>query len=76
MKILTKEIKDDGSQVIVYLMDDVGNPLKADIVSIEEKPMVINELLAEHFTPDDWVNNKTNILDNVEEITYDEYINQ
>ena len=76
MKIISKEMKSDGSQSIVYLVDDNGNPLKADIVSVSEKKEVINSLLAEYFTPDDWVNNKEDLLEHVEEVSYEEYINQ
>lgn len=76
MKIVSKEIKRDGSQSIIYLVDDNGNPLKADIVSNNEKKGAINNLLAEYFMPDDWVNNKVNLLKNVEEVSYEEYINQ
>lgn len=76
MKIVSKEMKSDGSQSIVYLVDDNGNPLKADIVSNEEKEIVINDLLSEYFTPEDWVNNKSDLLNNVEEVSYEEYINQ
>jgi hypothetical protein len=76
MKIVSKEIKRDGSQSIIYLVDENGNPLKGEIVSHDEKSELINNLLSEHFTPEDWVNNKKSLLDNVEEITYEEYINQ
>ena len=76
MKIVSKEIKSDGSQSIVYLVDDNGNPLKADIVSDSEKKEIINTLLTEYFMPDDWVNNKSDLLNNVEEVSYEEYINQ
>jgi len=76
MKIVSKEIKRDGSQSIIYLIDENGNPLKGEIVSEGEKSELINNLLSEHFTPEDWVNNKNNLLNNVEEITYEEYINQ
>ena len=76
MKIVSKDIKEDGSQSIVYLVDENGNPLRASIVNPEEKSELINSLLAEHFTPDDWVNNKEDLLNNVVEMTYNEYINQ
>ena len=33
MKILVKQIKEDNSQSIVYLVDHNGNPLRADIVN-------------------------------------------
>lgn len=76
MKIITKVIKKDESESIVYLVDDNGNPLKASIVSKNEKEETINNLLAEYFTPSDWVNNKTNLLEHVEEVSYEEYIKQ
>jgi len=76
MKIVSKDIKEDGSQSIVYLVDENGNPLKGSIVNSDEKAELINNLLAEYFTPDDWVNNKKDLLNNVVEMTYNEYINQ
>jgi len=76
MKIITKEIKENGSQSIVYLIDENGSALKAEIVSQDDKSKLINDLLSEHFTPEDWVNNKESLLENVEELTYEEYINQ
>tara|TARA_Y100001938_G_C7975782_1_gene371683 strand:- start:317 stop:547 length:231 start_codon:yes stop_codon:yes gene_type:complete len=76
MKILSKEIKEDGSQSIVYLLDENDKPLKASIVDSNEKSKLINELLATYFTPEDWVNNKEDLLNNVVEMTYNEYINQ
>jgi len=76
MKIVSKEIKEDGSQSIVYLIDDNDNPLKASIVNSNEKSKLINDLLATHFIPEDWVNNKEDLLNNVVEMTYNEYINQ
>ena len=65
MKIVSKEIKPDGSQFIVYLMDETERPLKAKITNKEEKSELINNLL-----------NENNLDGNVVEITYDEYINQ
>jgi len=76
MKIVSKEIKEDGSKSIVYLIDDNDKPLKASIVNSNEKSKLINDLLATHFTPEDWVNNKEDLLNNVIEMTYKEYINQ
>jgi hypothetical protein len=76
MKIVSKEIKEDGSQSIVYLIDDNDKPLIASIVNSNEKSKLINDLLATHFTPEDWVNNKEDLLNNVVEMTYNEYINQ
>ena len=71
-----KDIKEDGSQSIVYLVDENGSALKAEIVSQEDKSQLINDLLSEYFTPEDWVNNKESLLQNVEELTYKEYLNQ
>ena len=76
MKIITKEIKEDGSESIVYLVDGNDTPLKAEIVNPERKRALINELLSEYFTPEDWVNNKEDLLNNVVEMTYEEYKNQ
>jgi hypothetical protein len=76
MKIISKEIKEDGSEFIIYLADNNGNPLKADIVTEEDKNDTINNLLAEYFTPEDWVNNKEDISTNVVEVNYKEYITQ
>jgi hypothetical protein len=76
MKIISKDIKEDGSQSIVYLVDENGSALKAEIVTQEDKSQLINDLLSEHFTPEDWVNNKESLLENVEELTYEEYLNQ
>tara|TARA_Y100000389_G_scaffold39193_1_gene33593 strand:- start:3840 stop:4070 length:231 start_codon:yes stop_codon:yes gene_type:complete len=76
MKIISKEIKEDGSEFIIYLADNKGNPLKADIVTEEDKNDTINNLLAEYFTPEDWVNNKEDISTNVVEVNYKEYITQ
>lgn len=76
MKIVVKEIKKDGSESIIYLMDDNGNPLSADIVGEDKKELTINRLILENFTSNNWVNNKINVNEVVEEITYDEYINQ
>ena len=48
MKIVSKEIKPDGSQFIVYLMDETERPLKAKITNKEEKTELINNLLNEN----------------------------
>ena len=76
MKIISKDIKEDGSQSIVYLVDSNEKPLKAEIVDADRKKILINELLSEYFTPEDWVNNKEDLLNNVVEMTYEEYKNQ
>tara|TARA_R110000803_G_scaffold74903_4_gene139075 strand:+ start:7361 stop:7594 length:234 start_codon:yes stop_codon:yes gene_type:complete len=76
MKIISKDIKEDGSQSIVYLVDSNEKALKAEIVDSNRKKILINELLSEYFTPEDWVNNKEDLLNNVVEMTYEEYKNQ
>ena len=76
MKIVSKEMKKDGSQSIVYLVDDNGNPLNAEIVNNEQKEELINDLLAFHFPPEDWVNNKEDLRRHIEEVSYEDYINQ
>ena len=76
MKILIKYIKEDHSESIVYLVDHNDNPIKADIVNKDEQKILVNELLSEYFTPEDWVNNKKDLTSNVSEITYDECLNQ
>ncbi len=76
MKIISKVIKEDGSQSIVYLVDSNEKALKAEIVDADRKKVLINELLSEYFTPEDWVNNKKDLLNNVVEMTYEEYKNQ
>lgn len=76
MKVVSKEIKNDGSELIVYLINDDGRPISAEIVDKKNKNEIINELLIKHFTPNDWVNNKEDLSVYVEEITYEDYINQ
>lgn len=76
MKVVSKEIKNDGSELIIYLIDDNGRPMLAEIVNKVNKNEIINELLIKHFTPNDWVNNKEDLSVYVEEITYEDYINQ
>jgi hypothetical protein len=76
MKIVSKEIKNDGSELIIYLVDDNGRPILAEIVDKTNKNEIINGLLAEYFTPKDWVNDKEDLSPYVEEITYEDYISQ
>jgi len=66
MKIITKEIKENGSEYIIYLVDQNSNPLLGKIVNKEEKKDLINKLSLEY-----------NINDNeVIEMSHNEYINQ
>lgn len=76
MKVVSKEIKNDGSELIVYLVNDDGRPISAEIVDKTNKNEIINGLLTKYFTPNDWVNNKEDLSSHVEEIKYEDYINQ
>jgi hypothetical protein len=76
MNIVCKEIKSDGSEFLIYLMDENGSPLKANIASKENKNWLINDLLVEYFIPNDWVNTDKDLTSKVKEITYEEYINE
>tara|TARA_B110000211_G_C13872376_1_gene461396 strand:- start:352 stop:591 length:240 start_codon:yes stop_codon:yes gene_type:complete len=76
MKIVSKEIKPDGSEFIVYLMDTShGRPIKGFIVKEVNKAKIINHLLCEYFVPDDWVTSTENLINNIEEIKYKHYGN-
>jgi hypothetical protein len=76
MNIVCKEIKSDGSEFLIYLMDENGSPLKANIASKENKNWLINDLLVEYFIPNDWVNTDKDLTSKVKEIPYEEYINE
>ena len=76
MKIVTKQIEENSSKYIIYLMDDNGKPLNAEIVTNEhDKRDGIYQLLEEHFAPEDY-DTKESLLSNVEEISYEQYISQ
>tara|TARA_R110000851_G_scaffold145440_14_gene284932 strand:+ start:139 stop:360 length:222 start_codon:yes stop_codon:yes gene_type:complete len=71
MKIVSKEIKSDASEYIVYLIDtSYGRPIKAFIVKAANKGKIINYLLCEYFIPDDWINSVEDLRNNIEEIKY------
>ena len=71
MKIVSKEIKSDGSEFIVYLIDTShGRPIEGFIVKEANKGKIINYLLCEYFIPDDWVNKMGDLRNNIEEIKY------
>lgn len=76
MNIVCKEIKSDGSEFLIYLMDDNNKPLKAQITTDECKEEVINNLLVKYFLPNDWVNDNKDLSSNVTEVTYNKYINE
>lgn len=64
-------------EFLVYLMDDGGRPLSAEITyGKASKNDLVNSLLVEHFLPVDWENNKESfdISNIVEEVSYDEYV--
>lgn len=62
---MSKQIKEDGSQFLVYVMDSGNSPLACDLATNENKGDVINTLMSRF--------GKISI---VEEMTYNEYINQ
>jgi hypothetical protein len=65
MKIMSKEINESGTNLIIYVMDDGGSPLKCEYANNENKNNVINELT-----------NQFSGIVNFEQMTYNEYINQ
>jgi hypothetical protein len=65
MKIMSKEINESGTNLIIYVMDDGGSPLKCEYANNENKNNVINELT-----------NQFGGIVNFEQMTYNEYINQ
>lgn len=65
MKIMSKQIKEDGSQFLVYVMDSGNSPLACDFATNENKGDVINTLMG-----------RFGNISIVEEMTYNEYINQ
>jgi hypothetical protein len=65
MKIMSKEIDESGKNFIIYVMDAAGSPLRCSYANIENKKTVIDNLV-----------NEFNEINNFEEMTYNEYINQ
>jgi hypothetical protein len=65
MRIMSKEINETGSKYIIYVMDDAGSPLKCEYANIENKENVISELIT-----------KFGEMIELEEMTYNDYINQ
>jgi hypothetical protein len=65
MKIVTKEIKENGLQFLVYVMDLVNSPLVCDFATNENKTDVVNTLI-ERFGN----------IETIEEMSYNEYLNQ
>ena len=65
MKIMSKQINEDGSQFLVYVMDYGNSPLVCDFATNENKSDVINTL-----------SKRFGNISIVEEMSYNEYINQ
>jgi hypothetical protein len=65
MKIVTKEIKENGLQFLVYVMDLANSPLVCDFATNENKTDVVNTLI-ERFGN----------IETIEEMSYNEYLNQ
>lgn len=64
MKIQIKEIVEDGSELLVYVLDDNKRPMIANIIPLSEREIEINRIIQEF-----------NITQLVEMIRYNEYIN-
>ena len=62
---MSKEIDESGNNFIIYVMDNGGSPLKCEYANTENKKTVIDKLV-----------NQFNEVNNFEEMTYNEYINQ
>jgi hypothetical protein len=65
MKIVTKEIKENGLQFLVYVMDLTNSPLVCNFATNENKTDVVNTLI-ERFGN----------IEKIEEMSYNEYLNQ
>ncbi len=64
-------------EYLVYLMDDTGRPLTCEIVyGKAAKNGLVNDILIEHFIPNDWENNKItfDVSNIVEEVSYEGFI--
>ena len=64
-------------EYLVYLMDDGGRPLSAEITyGKAAKNDLVNSLLVEHFLPVDWENNKEafDVASIVEEVSYEDFV--
>lgn len=62
---MSKEIDEPGNNFIIYVMDNGGSPLKCEYANKENKKNVIDKLV-----------NQFDGINNFEEMTYNEYINQ
>lgn len=63
MKIQIKEMVEDGSELLVYLLDDNSNPLIADIIPKGEVINKMHQLIRDY-----------KITDVIERIKYEDYI--
>ena len=65
MRIKIKEITEDGSQLLIYLVDDNDKALEANIFHKDEKDSEVQRLIK---------NNK--ITDTINQMKYNNYIHQ
>lgn len=65
MKIMLKQINEDATNYLVYVMDLANSPLICEFATNENKTDVVNKL-----------SNQFGNVSIVEEMTYNEYINQ
>ena len=65
MKIMLKQINEDATNYLIYVMDFADSPLICEYATNENKRDVVNKL-----------SNQFGNISMVEEMTYNEYINQ
>lgn len=75
MKIVIKEINEEGSELLIYVMVDENTPLNARIINKEDKDVVINELIDKYLI-EDCSGNCHKLDDRIQLINYKEYINE
>lgn len=69
MNVIVKEIKEDGSELLIYLMDEHDRAVKAKICKDEEREEYINTLIMEEI-----LRTEAEVIVQIKEIKYKEYI--
>lgn len=75
MKIVIKEMNQEGSELLIYVMVDENTALNLSIVDREDEEDVVNELIEKHLI-EYCAENGHNLDDRIELIKYQEYINE
>lgn len=75
MKIVVKEINEDGSKLLLYLMTDDGIAINAKIITNEEFNDEVRSIMVSDVIPY-CTSNGLEIVKRVERIKYKEYINE